>query len=178
MELHDEDKKVVLRDRSNLERLFALERKEFIDPLTEKIFEDIIENQLESIKHGSIFFVGLNYYGAILASVIGYKYNIPFTYCFDDGNIVDEIENELHNMKNNHLIIITDIMVTGKTIHSLVNSLCESKVVEKDTRIDVIVLFELKSKDSYVSMAYADTRIKSIYILNDDFVDICERKKR
>ena len=42
----------------------------------------------------------------------------------------------------------------------------------------MIVLFELKSKDSYVSMAYADTRIKSIYILNDDFVDICERKKR
>lgn len=179
--LHDADKKVLPGDWIDLERLFALDRKEFMDPLTERIFEDILEDQLDAIKYGPITLIGLNYYGAILASVIGYKYNIPFTYCFDDRNIVDEIENELHDMKSNHLIIITDVMVTGKTIYSLVNSLCGSKLVGKDTRIDVIVLFERKSKDSLISMARVNTRIRDIYILNDDFekddaVSVCERR--
>lgn len=168
-ESHDADKRVLPGDWINLERLFALDRKEFMDPLTERIFEDILEDQLEAIKYGPITLVGLNYYGAVLASVIGYKYNIPFTYYFDDRNIVDEIENELHDMKSNHLIIITDVMVTGKTIYSLVNSLYESRMADKDTRIDVIVLFERKSKDSFISMARVNTRIRSIYILNDDF---------
>lgn len=181
-ETHDADKRVLPEDWIDLERLFALDRKEFMDPLTERIFEDILEDQLEAIKYGPITLVGLNYYGAVLASVIGYKYNIPFTYYFDDRNIVDEIENELHDMKSNHLIIITDVMVTGKTIYSLVNSLCESKMVDKDTRIDVIVLFERKSKDSFISMARVNTRIRDIYILNDDFekdefVNACERRK-
>lgn len=181
-ETHDADKRVLPEDWIDLERLFALDRKEFMDPLTERIFEDILEDQLEAIKYGPITLVGLNYYGAVLASVIGYKYNIPFTYYFDDRNIVDEIENELHDMKSNHLIIITDVMVTGKTIYSLVNSLCESKMVDKNTRIDVIVLFERKSKDSFISMARVNTRIRDIYILNDDFekdefVNACERRK-
>ncbi len=163
------------RDWINLERLFSLERSEFIDPVVEAIYNEITKNYQE--KEG-ITLIGFNYYGAILASFIGYKYSIPFTYCFKDDSTVDEIENELHDIESRQLIIISDVMVFGKTISKFVDNLCERNVINSETNIDLFVLFERKVDTDYIAYTYLQPMIKRIFILNDSFdIEICRKDR-
>ena len=159
-----------------MERLFAVDNSQFLEPITRVIYKDILKQYM---KNGEkIALVGLNYYGAILASVIGYKYNFPFTYYFHDRSFVDEIENELQEIESNHLIIITDVMVFGKTICKLVDYLGKNNLLDDNTRIEIVVLFERKIESDYIAYAYLHPQIKEINILNDDFcIEICKKDR-
>ena len=165
-----------MRDWIDLEKLFAVGNNQFLEPITRFIYKDILKQYMEN--NEKLALVGLNYYGAILASVIGYKYNLPFTYYFYDRSFVDEIENELQEIKSNHLIIITDVMVYGKSICKLVNHLNKYKLLRSDTRIEIIVLFERKIESDYIAKAYLHPQIRKINILNDDFdIEICKKNR-
>lgn len=169
------NQKISARDWINLEKLFSLKRKKFIEPISSFIYEEILCKQQYNADESAL--IGLNYYGAILASVIGYKYDLPFSYYFDDKKKVDDIENELQAIENKHLVIITDVMVWGKAVCKLVDKLCNDDTIQKNKKVDVIVLFERKINSTCNSRAYLCAEINNIYILNDDFdLEICKKE--
>lgn len=166
------------RDWIDLERLFALEKSIFIEPVTKIIFDIILNKYEDNNALGSLVLIGFNYYGAVLASVIGYKYNIPFSYCFKDHSNVDEIENELQSIDGKHLVIITDVMVYGKTIGKFVDDIHKNAVVDDDMKVEIVVLFERKIEADYIAYAYLHSKIRNVYILNDDFnIEICKKDR-
>lgn len=160
------------RDWINLERLFALEQEKFIDPITRAIYRYILKEM-----EANLTLIGFDYYGAILASVIGFNNNIPFTYCFRDQSIVDEIEKEIQDINSKHLVIITDVIVFGSTLCKFIKHLSREKLMNHST-IDVVALFERKIADDYFPMIYFQQDIRNIYILNNDFdIEICKKNK-
>lgn len=166
------------RDWIDLERLFALEKDVFIEPVTEVIFNSILQTYKKEDGSVDLMLIGFNYYGAILASVIGYKYNLPFSYCFKEHSNVDEIENELQAIDGKQIVIITDVMVFGRTISKFVNKLYKKGIVGDDIKIEVVVLFERKTGEKYIASTYLHPKIKNMYVLNDDFdIEICKKNR-
>lgn len=166
------------RDWINLEKLFALDNEKFIEPITKGIFESVLMEYIKRYDNRTIALVGLNYYGAILASVIGYKYNLPFTYYFNEKNFVDKVENEMQDLNCKQLVLITDVMVFGDTLCDFVNMLYTGGIIMDDTRIDVIVLFERRPASDYMSKAYMHQKISEINIISDSFdIEICKKSR-
>lgn len=160
------------RDWINLENLFALNNELFIDPVV-----DCLAKAINFSAKGKCI-VGINHYGAILASIIGYKYEVPFTYYFDDKKIVDISEKETGNLCKKELILIVDVMVSGNTICDVINYMFAEGIIDTETRLEIVVLFERKRKMNYYSNAYGNIHIKKIHVLNDDFeIEICNKKK-
>lgn len=166
------------RDWINLERLFALEQDDFIDPVTDVIHRVILKPNNISNTAEKLALIGFDYYGAILASVIGYKYYIPFTYCFREQSIVDEIEKEMQHINADRIVIITDVIVYGTTICKFIDDLCNSRNIDQNTTIDIVTLFERKISADYFSKIYFQPWVKKIYILNNNFdIEICKKDK-
>ena len=162
------------RDWINLERLFAVKNDRFIDPITEIMYKHVIRKYKRADKE--IVLVGLNYYGAILASVLGYRYYVPFTYYFHDKDSIDEIENEIREIKSRTVIIITDVIVFGKSACGLVDHLEEIKGVDDETKYYLVSLFERKADMEYLPFVYSHPKIAEINILNDEYdIEICQR---
>jgi len=160
------------RDWINLENLFALDNNRFIDPIV-----DCLAKTIDFSKEGKCI-VGINHYGAILASILGYKFEVPFTYYFDEKKIVDISEKETGNLGKKELILIVDVMVSGNTICDVINYLFAEKIIDRETRLEIVVLFERKMGENYYSKAYGNIHIKKIHVLNDNFeIEICNKKK-
>lgn len=159
---------VSARDWIDLDGLFSLPNDSFFDPIITSLNKDVI-NQNENT-----FIIGINYYGAIFSAIIGYRYDIPFTYCFDKRKIVNEFEREMKNFdytKFQRILLVADAMVYGNTICELINKMGE------DIPVDILVLFERQIKEDYYSKIYGEFKIRDIYVLNDSFpIEICGKK--
>lgn len=156
-----------------------MQPQDFIDPITDVIYRVILAPILKQIDEGKLTLIGFDYYGAILASVVGYKFNIPFTYCFREKSIVDEIEKEIQHINAQHILIITDVIVYGSTICKFVNNLFSNKGFDYKITVDVLTLFERKIAPDYFPKIYFQPRIRKIYVLNDDFdIEICKKDKK
>ncbi len=162
---------VSTRDWINLDGLFALPNKIFLDPIINNLKDDVI------IPKEKTLIIGVNYYGAIFASIVGYRYDIPFTYCFDKKKSVSEFERDLKNFESNkytRLLFIIDVLVYGNTVYELINKMDLSDNV----KVDVLVLFERKIQKEKYPKIYMDFRIRHVYILNEDFpFKICNKSE-
>ncbi|MDE5778205.1 MAG: HD domain-containing protein [Lachnospiraceae bacterium] len=159
------DRKCVTSDNGvnkiDLEKLFSLSENAFIEPVSTAIKETVFSKQKT--------LVGLNYYGSIIASIIGYKYAMPFTYCFDDEKIVDEIEKDIQKLGTSEIVLITDVVESGKTICNLLDRLYDKEILTNKNTIELVVLFEKKWDNKTFSKIYSDLRINQVYLLNDTF---------
>lgn len=163
-----------VRDWINLEKLFAFKKDEFIKPISSAIYDNILSgfNKEETV------LIGFNYYGAILAAMIGYEYGFPFSYSFNEQSMVDNIENELQKMDAKYIVIIADIIVFGNSIGRFVNYLYEKILTSKDVNTDIITLFERKVENVYIANTYLNHNIRSVHVLNDDFdVELCRKDR-
>lgn len=154
----------------NLERLFSLKDQCFIEPVSRDIYDRIL--QREDYGRGQML-IGVDYYGAIVAAVIGYKFDIPFTYCFDETRYVDDIEREIEDIENLEkmdLIVITDVVNSGRRIGRLLNTLYNKNIVSVEKKLDVIALFERKTKTGELSELYGNPLIRRIIILSNPFL--------
>lgn len=158
------------RDWVDFDGLFALPNESLLNPIIDGI-KDIVD-----ISSKNTFIIGINYYGAIFSAIIGYRFDIPFSYCFDERKIVNEFEREIKKFElksAQRILLVADAMVYGNTICELVNSIN----FKDDIIIDVLVLLERRIKDDYFSNAYSNFQIRHIYVLNDDFpIEICRKE--
>lgn len=160
------------RDWINLEAIFSLPYDKFIDPIS------IFIRDIVNFSEGDICIIGVNYYGAILASILGYKYEVPFTYCFDDKKIVDSSEKEIRKIEAKKVYFIIDVMVTGDTICNLIWDMYNRGIIDYEADIELIVLFERKKEKGFYAKAYSNEKVKKIHVLNDDFeIEICNKRK-
>lgn len=167
-----------------MEKIFNIEEERFLEPMTELIYNDIIKKIIADANIGNdrndkkTTIIGLNYYGAIFASVLGFKYSIPFTYYFYNKNRIDELENELHEINSKKIIIITDVIVYGNSLKNLIDILNKNNLINSNTSIEIITIFERKNKEIGTSKIYFAPQVDSIYILNDTFdIEICDKNK-
>lgn len=166
---------VATREWINLDGLFALPNEIFLDPIINNLKGDVINPKEETL------IIGVNYYGAIFSAIIGYRYEIPFTYCFDKRKFVSEFERDLKNFectKYNRLLFVVDALVYGDTVYELVSKLSEKMDLVEDIKVDVLVLFERQIQKGKYTKIYTDFRIRYIYVLNEDFAfKICKESE-
>lgn len=163
---------ISVRDWIDLERLFSMNMDEFITPLTDGIYA------MNVIKEDTCI-LGVNYYGAILSAILGYKYGISFSYYFDKSNIVDSSEKVVQGIeKYKTLFLITDVVVYGSTIVDVIQELIVKEVIDENVEIDLLVLFERKINQDYIPNTFICKNIRKIYVLNDDFnIEICNKNR-
>lgn len=159
------------REWINLDGLFALPNDLFLDPIINSLKGLVVTPKEETL------IIGVNYYGAIFSAIIGYRYEIPFTYCFDKRKIVSEFERDLKNFmctKYNRFLLVIDALVYGDTVYELVNNMD----IGEDVKVDLLVLFERQVQKNTYTKVYMDFRIRDIYVLNDYFAfKICDKSE-
>lgn len=167
-----------VRDWIDLDGLFNCEGKTLIvDLLSNGPIEEVIKSKNTII--------GINHYGAILASLIGYKYGKPFDYVFDSKKNVDIFEREISHIKREGILLIIDVVVFGDSLSKVLDGLRERGIIDEDNGVDVIVLFERiykkskKYKKSYnLSKIYSNRFIHEVYIINDSFdIELCKKNR-
>lgn len=166
------DDKFSARDWIDLEGLFKLEKKEFIEPVTSQIKDYVSDKKTV---------IGINYFGAVLASIIGYKYKKPFAYFFDGDKVVDSLEREINNIDQDGILLIMDVVVFGDALCRVTDSLFAKGIINEKTGVDCIILFERlykrKNKD-HLSKAYSNKFIHNIYTIDDNFnIELCEKNR-
>lgn len=167
-----------VRDWIDLDGLFNCGGKALIVDLMSSGY---IEKMIKSKKT----IIGINHYGAILASLIGYKYGKPFAYVFDGEKIVDTFEREINHIEKDGILLIIDVVVFGDSLCKVLDSMSEKGVIEENNGIDVIVLFERiykkskRYKESYnLSKIYSNRFIHEVYVINDSFdVELCKKNR-
>ncbi len=128
--------------------------------------------------------IGVNRYGSLVASLWGYKYNIPFSYFFDEREMVDPLERLFYINGAKNILLIVDVVVFGNTVNKVVSEL--SKKLPDDSSVELLVLFERFARRKkyerryrpgyYYSNIYSNPRIQKIYIANDSFdIEICKK---
>lgn len=165
-----EENDILQREKNwiNLERLFSLQDQCFMEPISRDVYECIL--QKASSDNGKML-IGVDYYGAILAAVIGYKFDIPFTYCFDADRYVDDIEKEIEDVENLEtldLYIITDVVVSGRRVGRLLDILYSKGILDDMRKVDVIALFERRGEGG-LSELYKNPLVRNLYIFDDSF---------
>lgn len=172
------DEKYSVRDWIDLDGLFEYEMRTHIyDIISEPDVKEIIESQKTII--------GINHYGAILASLIGYRYKKPFAYIFDSNKVVDTFEREINNIEKGGILLVIDVIVFGDSLCKVLEAMHKKGMVDVDDRIDVLILFERinrshsKNKKRYnLSKIYSSNLIHKIYVMNDSFeVELCNKDR-
>lgn len=172
-----EEDQINARDWVDLEGLFC-DQTWYMDLLDscKKAKPEIIDNK--------DILIGVNRYGSLVASLWGYKYNIPFSYFFDEREMVDPLERLLCTNGAKKILLIVDVVVYGNTVNKVLSKL--SKKIPADSSIELLVLFERFAKRKkyerryrqgyYYSYIYSNPRIHKIYIANDSFdIEICKK---
>lgn len=167
-----------VRDWIDLDGLFNCEGKSLI---VELMSSGYIEKVIKSKKT----IIGINHYGAILASLVGYKYGKPFDYVFDSKKIVDIFERDINHIEKDGILLIIDVVVFGDSLSKVLDSMSERGIIDENNGIDVIVLFERiykkskKYKESYnLSKIYSNRFIHEVYVINDSFdVELCKKNR-
>lgn len=169
---YEVNEKLSARDWIDIDGLFKLEEAAFIKPITE-MMKPYVESQKTII--------GINYYGAVLASIIGYKYKKPFAYFFDSDKVVDSLEREINHIEKDGIMLIIDIVVFGNSLARVIESLAEKGIIDEQTGVDVIILFERspqRKRRPFLSKAYSNRYIKKIYTVDDNFnIELCNKNK-
>lgn len=143
-------------------------------------------NSVEKIIKSKKTIIGINHYGAILASLIGYKYGKPFAYVFDSNKNVDTFEREINHIEKDGILMIIDVVIFGDSLCKVLDNMSERGIIDEDNGVDVIVLFERiykkskKYKESYnLSKIYSNRFIHKIYVFNDNFdVELCTKNRK
>lgn len=166
------DAKRSARDWVDLEGLFKLEKNIFIKPVTDQIKEYIKDKKT---------FIGINSYGAILAAVWGYTFKRPFAYFFDSDKIVDSLEREINTIEKDGILLIIDIVVSGESLCRVTDSLFEKGIIDEETGVDIIILFERlhkrKNRES-LSKVYSNRFVHNIYTVDDNFnIELCNKNR-
>lgn len=167
-----------VRDWIDLDGLFNCEGKALI---VELLSNDFIEKVIKSKKT----IIGINHYGAILASLAGYKYGKPFDYVFDSKKNVGIFEREISHIEKDGILLIIDVVVFGDSLSKVLDSLSERGIIDENNGVDVIILFERiykkskKYKESYnLSKIYSNRFIHEVYVINDSFdVELCKKNR-
>lgn len=167
-----------VRDWIDLDGLFSYEKRGLIENL-------ISDKQIQQIIESKKTIIGINHYGAILASLIGYKYGKAFAYVFDSEKTVDAVEREINSIEKDGIILITDIIVFGDSLCKVLDVMNEKGIIDENSGIDVLVLFERiykKSrnyKEKYnLSKVYSSKFIHRVYVINDSFdVELCNKNR-
>lgn len=129
--------------------------------------------------------IGINHYGAILASLIGYKYGKPFAYIFDSKKNVDALEREINSIEKDGILLVIDVVVFGDSLCKILDAMYEKKIIDNTNGIDVMILFERFCKKSYkqkvtynLSKIYSSELIHNVYVINDSFdVELCNKSR-
>lgn len=146
---------------------------------------DIFSKKINAID-GEKFIIGVGFCGLILAPIIAYNTQSPFTYI-----VQKHLENKfvLHEKdfcvnENSKIIIVTDIIVTYKTIDDAI-TLIKKKSSCKDENIENIlaILYRNSSDISLKSLniKYANNIKKfqdKTFVLNNELdIEICRKQK-
>jgi len=125
----DED----FRARDWLDSQALLEDGKCLDYICNAFLERL---DLENTKY---FLIGVDHYGLLVASVLGLKTNSPFSYLISKrlAGVHIEKEKEIIIPKDFKIILITDVVITLRTIISRVDYLVDSNHISKQ-RIDGI----------------------------------------
>lgn len=172
------DKEHSIRDWIDLDGLFSYEKRGFIENL-------ISDERIKQIIKSKKTIIGINHYGAILASLIGYKYGKPFAYVFDSEKTVDAVEREINCIEKDGIILITDVIVFGDSLCKVLDAMNDKGIIDEKNGIDVLVLFEriykksCKYKERYrLSKVYSSRFIHKVYVINDNFdVELCKKNR-
>lgn len=172
-----EEDRVNARDWIDLEGLFS-DQNWYMDLLNgcKKDKPEIIDNK--------DILIGVNRYGSLVASLWGYKYNIPFSYFFDEREMVDPLERLFCTNGANNILLIVDVVVFGNTVNKVISEL--SSKISNDSSVEMLVLFERFTRRKkyerryrqgyFYSNIYSNPRIQKIYIANDTFdIEICKK---
>jgi len=166
------DDKLSARDWVDIDGLFKLKKEDFIKPITEMLEPYIIDQKT---------IIGINYYGAVLASILGYKYKRPFTYFFDSNEVVDSLEREINNIDKKGIVLVIDIVVFGNSLSRVIESLAEKQIINEKVGVDVIILFERSpkvQKGQFLSKAYSNRFVRNIYTVDDNFnIELCNKNR-
>jgi orotate phosphoribosyltransferase-like protein len=150
--------------------------------LDSEIFSD---DDLKNIIKPKKTIIGINHYGAILAALLGYKYGKPFAYLFDSGKFVDAIEKEINSIEKDGILFIIDVVVFGDTLCKVLDVMLEKGVLDENSKIDVLILFERRYKkygkpdEKYeLSKIYSRKIIHKVYVINDRFnIELCNKSR-
>jgi hypothetical protein len=150
-------------------------------------FDSIIfcDKELEDIIKQKKTIIGINHYGAILAALLGYKYGKPFAYVFDSNKSVDAIEREINSIEKDGILFIIDVVVFGDALCKVLDVMLEKKVLDENSKVDVVILFERlykksgKSGEKYkLSKIYSRKLIHKVYVINDEFdIELCNKSR-
>lgn len=112
------------------------------------LISNSIVNKFAAILEESNCVIGLGMKGAILMSVLRYRYpNKKYTYCPEDYNNYNEFENNLLAGSNiDKVVLLTDVVHSGKTIRDFLNHY-QRQITDCD--IDVISIFLTGSSDDF-----------------------------
>lgn len=168
-----------IRDWIDLDGLFNYERRGVIETF-------ISDKQIEQIIKSKKTIIGINHYGAILAALIGYKYERPFAYVFDSQKTVDALEREINCIEKDGIILVIDVVVFGDSLCKVLDAMNEKGIIDERNGIDVIVLFERSYKKSRaykggysISKIYSSRFIHKVYVINDSFdVELCKKNRK
>ncbi len=101
----------------------AKKDKLFSEYVSDIISKDMIELLMDK-KYSSIqrpYIVGINFYGALLSGLIGYRTNKAFSFAFYENGKFDS--DRIISINDDLLIIITDVFCTGQTVLNFLKEL-------------------------------------------------------
>lgn len=106
---------------------------------------DIFAKYLVSLNGNSpdIKIIGEGFPGIILASLLAFRNGYPLTYHIPNqhnGNHSDQ-EKAIDVKKDDKIVIVTDVIVTGKTISTTIESLKETHLITDDNILKIIAIF-------------------------------------
>lgn len=137
------DKDIKLRDWLDIEMI--LNNNE----IANKICNTIAERVREEAQNRKTLLIGLGQFGLRLVSKIACETGLPFTYAIEhnehDKFVKHEIEFEIGSDYN--IVLITDVIVTGKTLKKLIDELEIKFKITDDLIVSIYTIFKRDISD-------------------------------
>lgn len=143
--------------RDWIDTLEIIETVELLNEMTKTIVDDILK--LENIDYKNSVIVGVDLEGGLLASRVAISLNMPFSYIISPRNKKYSSDSEKAFISDGRqVIVITDVVVTGRSLNALFESYGISNQICK-----IYSAFYRKNVDVANELKYP------LSVLNDDF---------
>lgn len=147
----------------------------YLDEIT-SVFSSYIKS-LDCDK-SNLYVIGEGFPAIILASSLAFSNDLPLSYHiphqYKDQHQISEKQIRISN--NNIILLITDVIVTGKTITNTIDTICKDNDISWDNFLNVFTIFV--RPPLFAEFNLSNKLIKKIVCLNKTLpIEICKKEK-